>query len=221
VDRKTLLDSKLFTGLKEREFDTLLRIVKPVECSFQRGATIWSEGDVVDGIGLLEHGVLLSKRYHKNGKVQLIHLLGPADIINAETGVSRSRISPVFIVADTPGSYIWLPNASLLRNPKIPVDIIRVLQSNLLAHLADETIRLIKKSDIYTRRTVRERVLKYLSMLREAEGDVVEIGMSHEEFSQYLLVDRSSLSEELNKMRRDGLIDYKNRKYTLYFPESE
>jgi CRP-like cAMP-binding protein len=43
----------------------------------------------------------------------------------------------------------------------------------------------------------------------------VSIGMNQEEFANYLCVDRSSLSYELNLMKKEGVIDYKGKTYTL------
>jgi CRP-like cAMP-binding protein len=45
----------------------------------------------------------------------------------------------------------------------------------------------------------------------------VNIGMNQEELAQYLCVDRSSLSFELNKMRKEGILDFRKKTYTLMF----
>ena len=218
---KELLDSKLFTGLSDTEIESVLRIARPADRKFQRGDILWREGDVVDGIGVLENGTLLCQRYHANGKVQLIRLFTQKDILNIEAGVSNRQTSPVFIVAATAGNYLWFPNEGFLRNPEMPAAMISILQANLLAYLADDTIRFLNKSDILSGRTVRGRVIMYLNVLREKHGDEVNIGMSQEEFAQYLCVDRSSLSEELNKMRREGLIDFNKKSFKIYFNQSQ
>ena len=216
-----LHDTKLFTGLKSAEIDNILQIAKPVDRKFQKGDILWSEGDIVDGIGLLEEGTLLCQRYHADGKVQLIRLFTENDILNVEAGVSHRQTSPVYVVAATSGSYFWFSNVSLLKHPLISPAVINVLQTNLLAYLADDTIRFMNKSDILSRRTVRGRVIMYLNVLREKHGDEVDIGMSQEEFAQYLCVDRSSLSEELNKMRRDGMIDFNKKTFKIKFAQSQ
>lgn len=221
MHHRELHDSKLFTGLKTAEIDDILQAAKPIDRKFQRGDIIWRESDIVDGIGLLESGTLLCQRYHANGKVQLIRLFTPKDLLNIEAGVSHRKTSPVYVVAASTGNYFWFSNESLLNNPNISSEIKIVLQNNLLAYLADDTIRFMNKSDILSRRTVRGRVIMYLNVLREKHGDEVDIGMSQEEFAQYLCVDRSSLSEELNKMRRDGLIDFNKKIFKINFPQSQ
>ena len=217
VGRLKLLESKLFTGLEEDVIKDIVRVANPVARHFQRGDTLWHEGDVVDGIGLLESGTLFCQRYHSDGKLQLVRLFVPNDVLNVEAAVSRRRTSPTSVVAPSAGSYLWFPNAGLLDNPAIPAEAMRTMHVNLLAYLADDAIRFIKKSDILSRRTVRDRVKMYLNVLREQHGDEVDIGMTQEELAQFLCVDRSSLSEELNKMRRDGLIDFQRKRFKLFF----
>ena len=39
--------------------------------------------------------------------------------------------------------------------------------------------------------------------------------MSREQMAQYLCVNRSALSNELNKMKREGLIDFKRGQFWL------
>ena len=217
VNQVKLLDSRLFAGLSEAELTELMQTVNPPSRKFKRGATIWREGDAIDGVGVIETGALFYQRFHSDGKVQLVRLFIPGEIINVEAAVSLRRTSPTHVIAAADGNYIWFSNAKLFKNPEVPAETVRVLQANLLAYLADGAIRFIKKSDILSRRTVRDRVIIYLNILREQYGNEVDIGMNQEELAQYLCVDRSSLSEELNKMRRDGLIDFNRKHFRLFF----
>jgi cAMP-binding proteins - catabolite gene activator and regulatory subunit of cAMP-dependent protein kinases len=217
VNRIELIDSFLFVGLEHEELDKLVEVVLPVEVKFKKGDVLWREGNLVDGLGLLEKGTLFCHRYHSDGKIQLMRIYAPKDIINAEAAVSRRRTSPTFVVASSSGNYIWFPNSNLFDNPLVEPKTICKIQANLLTYLASDMIRFMKKSDILSRRTVRDRIIMYLDVLREKHGNAVNIGMNQEELAQFLCVDRSSLSEELNKMRREGLIDFNRKTYQLFF----
>ena len=73
------------------------------------------------------------------------------------------------------------------------------------------------KIDVLSKRTLQERVLTYLSVISEKKGkDTFDISMNQEQFAQYLCVNRSVLSKELNKMRQKGLIDYRKNWYTIF-----
>ena len=217
VNRIELIESVLFAGLEHEELENLVEAVRPTSVKFKRGDVLWSEGTIVDGIGLLEKGTLFCYRYHSDGKIQLMRMLVQKDIINIEAAVSRRRTSPTFVTASSHGNYIWFSHKDLFSNPSISPETVCKIQSNLLSCLASDMIRFMKKSDILSRRTVRERIIMYLDVVREQQGDEVDIGMNQEELAHFLCVDRSSLSEELNKMRREGLIDFNKKNFRLFF----
>ena len=218
MNESKLIETKLFKGLSHSEMVELLHDAKVLTFTFKRNDLLWHEGDLIDGIGLVESGTLLCQRCRTNGKVRLVRLLAPGDLINVETGVSPKRTSPVSVVGASNGRYIWFGNKALLGNPDISKSLLNVVYSNLLAHLSDDAIRLMKNSDILTCRTVRERLVLYLDTLRETQGSIVKLGMSQKELAQHLFVDRTSLSEELNKMRREGLIEYTKTTFILRYP---
>ena len=53
------------------------------------------------------------------------------------------------------------------------------------------------------------------SMRTKSGSDTVTIRMSREQLAQYLCVNRSALSNELSKMKKDGIIDFKGSRFTL------
>jgi CRP-like cAMP-binding protein len=72
------------------------------------------------------------------------------------------------------------------------------------------------KIDVISKRTLKERILTYLSIMKEKRDDsLIDIGMNQEEFAQYLCVNRSTLSTELNQMKKAGLIDYNKNSYRV------
>ena len=80
------------------------------------------------------------------------------------------------------------------------------------------TVNLTGKT-IFTRitpRTIRERVMAYLSSLAKKSGShIVTTNFDRQQLADFLCVDRSALSTELGKMHREGLIDLKGREFIL------
>ena len=90
------------------------------------------------------------------------------------------------------------------------------LVRNLLAEMAKKNLLLSRKIRLITPRTIRERLLAYLS------GEVVrhgartfDIPFDRQQLADYLAVERSALSAELSKMRREGLIECHKSRFTL------
>jgi CRP-like cAMP-binding protein len=217
MEYQGIIDSTLFRGFTKPEAARVLDAAKPQAHAFKGGDVLWRQGDKVTGIGVLTEGTLLGRRYLPDGKALVARVYNAPIPFNLEAAVSRRRTTPTSVEAQTAGTYHWLPMRSLFENQDIDERTVRRLHQNILAQIADDAIRFLNRSDILTQRTVRERVLMYFEILRAKQGSEVRTNMTQEALAGYLGVDRSSLSWELNEMRREGLIAYKRNRYMLLY----
>ena len=75
--------------------------------------------------------------------------------------------------------------------------------------IAGKNRDLIRKVDVVSKRTIREKLLAYLSIQAQIQKSrYLEIPLGRVDLAEYLCVDRSALTRELVKMKEDGLIDY-------------
>ena len=73
-----------------------------------------------------------------------------------------------------------------------------------------------KKIEVTAKRTTRERLLTYLSITaKEKGGNVFDIPFNRQELADYLEVDRSGLSAEIGKLKREGIIENRKRRFTI------
>lgn len=80
--------------------------------------------------------------------------------------------------------------------------------------MASDNIRKMHKIEILAERGLRNRILMYLEILHRKSGtDTVSVKMSREQLAQYLCVNRSALSNELNKMKREKIIDFERDQF--------
>ena len=82
---------------------------------------------------------------------------------------------------------------------------------NMMRDVAKKAIVFHKKIDVTAKRTTRDKLLTYLNhMAKETGKSSFEIPFDRQELADYLEVDRSGLSVEIGKLRREGII--KNKK---------
>ena len=74
---------------------------------------------------------------------------------------SRSRKSPVTVVAATPVQALWIPYARVLSGGGSPAHILFL--QNLIALLADKYFSLDRRLELLMARTLREKILRYLT----------------------------------------------------------
>ena len=82
--------------------------------------------------------------------------------------------------------------------------------------LAGKNLMLTKKMDIITPKSLRERVMVYLSQESVKQGSrTITVPFNRQQMADYLSVDRSALSAELSRMQRDGVISYEKNRFTI------
>ena len=88
--------------------------------------------------------------------------------------------------------------------------------NNLLSITARKNMMLSLRIFCTTPKTIRERLLTYLTGLYVRSGSkTFLVPFDREQMASYLNVERTALSKELGKMRRDGLIEWKKNRFTL------
>lgn len=88
---------------------------------------------------------------------------------------------------------------------------------NLVSILAGKNLVLTRKIEHISKKTIRGKVLAYLSDEAGRQGGSgVELPFNRQELADYLCVDRSALSAELSRMQKEGLISYKKNHFNLH-----
>ena len=75
---------------------------------------------------------------------------------------------------------------------------------------------LVQKLDYISRRTTREKLLTYLSEEAKKQNTAsITIPFNRQQLADYLSVDRSAMSNELCKMRDEGLLEFERNRFKL------
>lgn len=114
-------------------------------------------------------------------------------------------------VCNEDSTIVFIPLSAVLKS-KCSAEIMAFI----MQRLADESIRKMHKIEILAERGLRDRIIMYLDILRKKSGtNVVRVNMGREQLAQFLCVNRSALSNELNKMKREGIIDFRKNEFRI------
>ena len=87
---------------------------------------------------------------------------------------------------------------------------------NLLKISARKNLQLSRRSLHTAPKTIRGRLMSYFSQQTAAQGSTsMRLPFDRQQLADYLNVDRSALSKELGKMKREGLLDYHSNVFVL------
>lgn len=82
--------------------------------------------------------------------------------------------------------------------------------------VAQQGQRLTRKLEDSIRRSIRDRLQDYLSaQYHKAGSRTFAIPLNRQDLADYLFVDRSAMSNELCKMRDEGLIQFDKSRFEL------
>ena len=92
----------------------------------------------------------------------------------------------------------------------------KVLINNLFQILSKENIELIQKIENVSQKTIRDKVLTFLSNeAQKNHSNRFDIEFNRQDLADYLNVDRSAMSFELSKLQKEGLIKYNKNHFEL------
>lgn len=128
---------------------------------------------------------------------------------------SQNPHYPMTITAKKASTIIYIDKEHLfqlfLENPEF--------LKGYLEFVADHTIILGDKIKMDVNQTIRQRVIKYLEYQKERQHNAsMKWDVSKKELAERMGIQRTSLSRELAKMRKEGLIEYDAERVTLLKP---
>lgn len=178
---------------------------------YEENAIICQEEEKIDKAIIVSKGAVRAEKIYLDGDVHLVNMYQQGEIFAVETAMSRTKISPLTYVVDCSSEVLFISISQMLRS-KFASEFALAL----MHLLADDNIRKLYKIETLSKRGLRDRILTYLSIIqKKTGGEEFRIHMDQEQFAQYLCVNRSALSYELNQMRREGMIDFYKDKFKI------
>lgn len=210
--------SQLFSGISREKLMGMLRCLGARRADFGRGQMVLWQGETVDEIGVVCAGKARSLKTDREGKNVIVTLLGPGDYVGVLLAASRERRSPVSVQAMERLTVLFIPfSAVTSRCARLCPAHDRLLQ-NVLDGIAEKALVLHDRNDCLARTTIREKVLRYLELLSREQGTKnLRSPLDRQGMADYLGVERSALSRELSRMKREGLLDYAKNSFSLKY----
>ena len=211
-----ILASSLFSGIEEEEARAMLTCLEAREKDYEKDAYIYREGDVTESLGIVLSGRVLIVQEDFWGNRNIVSSVAESQMFAESFACAPDAVMNVSAVAGTPCKVVFLNVKKVLHTcPSGCAHHHKVIQ-NLLSGLAARNLEKNEKIAHLSQRTTRAKLLSYLSAMAARGGSgEFDIPYSRQQLADYLSVDRSGLSLELSKMRREGLLDFKKEHFIL------
>lgn len=208
--------ARLFSGISEEELTPMLTCLKAEKKDFTKETFVLRTGDTADAIGLVLSGTVLIMQEDIWGNCNILSKAGPGQAFAAAYACAPGSRLNVSVMAETPVTAMFINVKRILDVcPSACSHHSRVLR-NLLGELAEKNLRLGEKLTHMGQRTARAKIMSFLSAEAQRwRACEFEIPFSRQQFADYLGVERSGLSQELGRMKKEGLLDYHKSHFIL------
>ena len=208
--------SQLFSGTSEEELTAMLSCLKAEKKDFPKEAFVLRAGDAADSIGLVLSGNILVIQEDIWGNRNILSKAGAGQTFAAAYACAPGSVLNVSVMTETPVTAMFLNVRRILTVcPSACSHHSRIIR-NLLGEMAEKNLRLSEKLTHMGQRSTRAKLMSYLSSEAQRLGKYeFDIPFSRQQLADYLAVERSGLSLELGKMKKDGVLDYHKSHFIL------
>lgn len=211
-----LTETPLFRGIAVQELEDMLACLGTDVRGYEKGEIIYRTGDVVTSLGVVLSGSVLIENDDIWGNTTVLDCVGPGQIFAETYACTPDEPLMVNVVAAEPAQILFLNVGRVLHACSNACGHHTALIRNLLTLSAQKNLNLSRKIFHTSPKTIRGRLLSYLSYQSMRSGSsTFTIPFNRQQLADYLNVDRSALSNELSKMQRDGLIRVDRNHFTL------
>lgn len=210
-----LKKSLLFSGIEQKEIEAMLGCLGAETKSCEKDAFIYRTGERVESIGLVLSGRAHIVREDFWGNCNIVSVIEPGQTF-AESYACTGTPLGVSVVASERAQVLFLRVYRVLTICSNACEFHARLMRNLLSVLALHNLKMNEKLAHVTQRTLREKLLSYLSFESARAGSpCFDIPFNRQQLADYLAADRSALSTELGKMRDEGVLCFDKNHFRL------
>ena len=221
-DYEAAQKSVLFAGINRAELTSMLPCLNGQKKNFAKDDWIVRAGDKISSVGLLLSGSAHIERYDYWGNRHIVTAIQPGDIFGEGYAAVPGSTMNVSVQADDDSSILFLDLSRMLHMCTSACQFHARLIDNLVLLLAQRNLMLNEKLTHITQHTLRDKILSYLSSesIRQ-HSSYFDVPFDRQQLADFLNAERSALSGELSKLKKEGIIDYQKNHFRLIVPVDE
>ena len=210
------VETPLFEGIEGEDRKSVLGCVGYHISAFRKGDPIAFEDENIRHVGLLLSGSVDMVKEDIWGSKTMLVRITKGGIFGETFACGDDNTSVVTFLVSEDAKILFIPFSRTMRSCSMACAFHQKLIENMLHVIANKNRDLMRKVEVVSKRTIREKLLAYLSIQAQTQQSrYIEIPLGRVELAEYLCVDRSALTRELVKMKEEGILDYDRNCFRL------
>lgn len=208
----------LFAGYGPEQLQQALTLLQAREEKYPANTTLKSTLQPLAAFGLVLEGAVQVTMADLDGREMLLAYVSPGQTFG-ESLCWLGQNAPIVITAQSACRILWMRIGALRSATDSPMRA--ELMSRFTAMLARRTLDMNDRIQILSRRSIREKLKAYFTIcVRDSGQRTFHVPFDRSGMAAYLGTDRSALSRELSRMRREGLLEFDKNQFTLHLQQT-
>ena len=211
-----LKETPLFSGTSAEEIESMLSCLGARLCKFSKGEYVIRQGDRLSDILVLAEGSLHIQKDDYWGNRSILGQISPGEMFGEAYAAPESGAALNDVVAVEKSSVIFFDVKRILTTCPSACRFHSMVVQNMFFAISEKNRKLVQKLGHMSKRTTREKLISYLSEeARKHNSSYFSIPFNRQQLADFLSVDRSAMSNELSKMRSEGLLEFEKNNFRL------
>ena len=207
----------LFEGIEMRDFEPVLSCLGAKKISRDKNQIIFAEGDPARYVGIVLSGSAQIIREDYYGNRSIVASIAPSQLFGESFACAGIEHMPVSVIASEKSEFLLIDCRRITKTCSNACSFHNRMVLNLLHVVASKNLMFNRKLEILSKRTTREKLMAYLlDQAKQHSGSTFEIPFDRQELADYLGVERSALSAEIGKLRREGILESSRSTFSLH-----
>lgn len=195
----------LFKDIKYEDLSNFLNMSNYIIKKYPKGNMVVIEGGNFEELGILLEGLLEVQTLYPSGKLLTFAQLKPVETFGEAIIFSKMNKFPATIVAIKDSKIMFINKEDLISC----LTNCHKFMENFLKLLSNKLLMLNKKVKMLSLESIRKKIGNFLREEYKKQGsNIIKVSLSRKEMAEHMGIQRPSLSRELIKMRKEGIIEF-------------
>ena len=212
----SLQNSPLFRNIEAESLEKLCTCLSAREKDFERDTFVVRVGEDINFVYYILSGSMHIIDEDFWGNRSIIETMHKDTLFGEAYVFSSMEKYLVSVIAAEDSTILEIDPAKLFEVCSNGCSCHTQLVRNTLHIVSEKIVRITEKLGHVMQRTTREKLLSYLSVCANREkSNSFYIPYSRQQLADYLCVDRSALSHELSRMKKQGILKFNKNYFEL------
>ena len=211
-----LQGTQMFSGVKTEEVEAMLSCLGARSEVYEKGEYVIRQGEYISDIFVLAEGSLHIQEDDYWGNRSILGQISAGDMFGEAYAAPGSGAVLNDVVATEKSTVIFFDVRRMLTTCTSSCIFHNLVVQNMFFAISQKNRKLVQKLGHMSKRSTREKLISYLSEeAKKQNSSEFTIPFNRQQLADFLSVDRSAMSNELCKMRNEGLIKFDKNHFKL------